>query len=461
MSNLTFSDIIKEGWEHFQSSSFSVSTNNNDERINADEIKQNISIIATMVAQGHAGYNTFDKNSKELFEGRIEKLYNNAPIVAKPSNLMKVINSTLKALPDKHLVLSDSKGNNPFYEAIQGNVGENIAQSANKRYELLETQKDGKNIGIISLPIAGITDTNQLKIFAKDLKTHIFNAGGDEKFDSLIIDIRGNQGGSALSFEYLARTIYGNEVANCETSSYRDTKQADMIRHINGELSKSDFAKRLKDNAYSGENITTFNTINHREDYPAFVNGGYKKPIIVLIDSNTASAAESIYPMLKDHPGVTFIGEKSSGCYTEVSGENSLPLPCGYKIKIATKHLSMPKEFGNTETIGFVPNIETKGIDAFEYTLKNINIINKVSQNKINRFAQNKNIGLRIDKKQISTIDDQYLRGLNSGLEESFVKNLFISLNPEEGKEQKWDYIAKQSNISKNIQTFNQTQLNK
>ncbi|MDR1694130.1 MAG: S41 family peptidase [Lactobacillaceae bacterium] len=451
MKKASFSEIVNEGWGHAEASLF----DSDDKRPQKDrfltkkEQRKSLSIIACMISEGHAGYTNFDEASKKLFEERIEKIYNNAPELVKASELMRIVDASFKALPDKHLVLSNSDGNNPFYKHTNGNVGQNIAENAEKRYELSSREENGQKIGIIALPKSGIYNIEELMDFSKELKSHIFNPDGSEKFDSLIVDIRGNGGGSALGFEFVSSTLYGNEVQPCETASYRDTKQADALRCLNGELSKDEFNQRLANDAYTGENITVFDMKNYEETYPAFESGGYKKPISVLIDRNTGSAAESTCAMLRNHPGVTLIGENTSGCYEEVSGENSYPLPCGYNVKIATKHLSMPKSSGFEETKGFAPDINTAGKDAFDYALENIANINEDANNRINAHVPEKSSEPKED--QISITGAQYVRALRQGVDKSVVENLYKALNGEK----KWNFIVKQSGIETGMQQEN------
>ena len=52
--------------------------------------------------------------------------------------------------------------------------------------------------------------------FAKDFEKARFDENGNENWDSIIIDARGMPGGNSAPMEFLARSLYGNEVRSCD-----------------------------------------------------------------------------------------------------------------------------------------------------------------------------------------------------------------------------------------------------
>lgn len=103
---------------------------------------------------------------------------------------------------------------------------------------------------------------------------------------------------------------------------------------------------------------------------PAAVDGpryGTTRPVFVLIDRRSASAAESLAYFLQAFRRVTVVGEQSAG------GANPgglVRLPAGFMAFIATGRVTNPVTGGNWEGTGVTPNIVTAAADALDAALK-------------------------------------------------------------------------------------------
>lgn len=397
---------------------------NDNPQISIDEQKHEIAVMARLISKGHVAYPLWDSAITEKFKEKVVDLYNNINLATDVKSFYSQIDGLLQKLPDEHLRVATGNGNLLPREQNEVSVGHNI-ETSNKKWNI-SALDDGKT-AVIALPKLGNTNPNEWLEFAKDIDNKLFDENGKEKFESVIIDIRDNPGGAAVPFEILAKKLYGNEVAPFEKSAYRDTKEADYIRCVNGEISKDKYEDRLKNHDYSGKYVEICNYSAHDQEYPAFAKGGYKKPITVLTNRQTASAGESLCQFLKHHPGVAYVGENTAGCYAEVSGK---PIMSKFDkgIKIGSSHCF----FENNESFerkGFPVDRNTNGQDAFEYTKRNLAMINVRAKLKLKDYQPSE-----IPKKDFNKLannDIAFVRGINDGMDIGQVKNLYSAIYPD------------------------------
>lgn len=419
-SKLTFEEIINTiSFEDIEKSS---DTPAQSGLMTKEDQQKDIAGIGRLIANGHVGYNLWDETTKQQFENSIAEFYNGNLETTSVKDFCIKLDNVLQKLPDEHLKISPSKGNllprDPNYVA----VGHNICKD--KKWEISET--NAGNTAVIALPALGNTSPNEWLQFSNELDKKLFNPDGSEKYDSLIIDIRDNPGGASIPFELLAKKLYGNEVAPFEKSVYRDTKEADYIRMINGEISKDTYQHRIQTHQYSDTLVPICDYSSHQNKYPPFAKGGYKRPISILTNRNTASAGESLCQFLKHHPGVTYIGENTAGCYAEISGE-SVRGKFGYGVKIGSTHAFFEK--GETfERKGFPVDINTSGQDAFAYTKEHLQQINHIANEKLSIRESG---GEYIPFTQLANNDFAFIRAINQGMDITAVRNLYARLYPD------------------------------
>ena len=388
--------------------------------------KRELASLARLISRGHAGYTLWDTSVKNEFEERLSDMYNGLTEQTDVKSFYKQVDGVLQILPDEHLKVSPSKGNLLPREPNPVQVGGNLCQDKNKKWEF-STSDDGKT-AILALPALGNTGPNEWMQFSQEIDEKLFNKDGTAKYDSLTIDIRDNPGGAAVPFELLAKKLYGNEVAPFGKSAYRDTKEADYIRFINNEISRETYENRLKNHEYTGKMIPICDYTGHDKEFPPFAKGGFKKPITILTNKQTASAGESLCQFLKHHPGVTFVGENTAGCYAEISGE-AVRGSFGAGIKIGSTHCF----FENNEIFerkGFPVDLKTRGKDAFEFTRERQDLINARAQQKLEHYM----IGHSPKPKEFNKIannDFAFIRAINDGMNIQAVQNLYSSFYPE------------------------------
>lgn len=392
--------------------------------MNVDEQKKELAYVARMISKGHAGYELWGEEIKRKFEMSIEDIYNAISTPNDVKSFYKKLDKSLQILPDEHLKVSPSKGNLLSREPNTVSVGGNLCQDKSKKWEIIPS--DDGEICTIALPELGSATPNDWLAFSNELDVKLFNQDGSEKYNALIVDVRSNPGGAAVPFELLAKKLYGNDVAPFEKSSYRDTKEADYLRFVNGEISRETFDDRVNNHIYTGKMVEICDYSSHKNDYPPFAKGGYRKPIIILTNRETSSAGESLCQSLKYHPGVTYIGENTAGCYAEISGE-AFRGKFGYGVKIGSTHAS----FENNEIFerkGFPVDINTSGQDAYLYALDNINDIKKQANERIAKYTP------PITKKEFNKLannDFAFIRAINTGMEVEQVKELYEAIYPD------------------------------
>ena len=422
---------------------------NDDMEISAEEQRREVEKIARLISLGHPGYTTWDRETTEKFEHAIEDLYNG---ISGPKKLKtkgetekgeegfyNQLDKALQILPDEHLKVSPGKGNLMPRTPNEVSVGKNSCPEE-KPWEIKQSE-DGKSTILAIGDLGTATPQDWLKL-QKEVHAVLFNEDGTEKCDSLVIDIRSNPGGPTIPYEMLGKMLYGNEVAHFEKMVYRDTPENDYIRAVNGEISKEEYNRRIKEHKYTGELITAVDYTDHDQEFPPFANGGFKKPIVLLTNRETASAGESLRQYLNGHPGLTVVGENTAGCHSEISGESPRN-QFGYGVKIATAHAyprkTEEKKKDSYERSGYPVDIETKGQDALDYATGHLDEITAEAQKKIDAYTPPQTAKSRDDR--LAFNDFMFIRELNKeNLSKEQLRDIYEQIYP--GKAGKFDDIV-------------------
>ena len=412
---------------------------NGDMQITVEEQRRELEKTARLISRGHPGYTTWDRETTEKFEHAIEDLYNG---ISEPKKLKtkgetekgkegyyNQLDKALQILPDEHLKVSPGKGNLMPRTPNEVSVGKNSCPEE-KPWEIKQSE-DGKSTTIAIRDLGTAMPQDWLKL-QKEVRAALFNEDGTEKCDSLVIDIRSNPGGPTIPYEMLGKMLYGNEVAHFEKMAYRDTPENDFLRVVNGEMSQEQYNQRTKEHKYTGELTTVVDYTDHDQEFPPFAKGGFKKPIVLLTNRETASAGESLRQYLNGHPGLTVVGENTAGCHSEISGESPRN-QFGYGVKIATAHAyprkTEEKKKDSYERSGYPVDIETKGQDALNYATGHLNEITAEAQKKIDAYTPPQTAKSRDDR--LAFNDFMFIRELNKG---SFPKeqlgNLYEQIYP-------------------------------
>ena len=354
------------------------------------DVLTNISYFARAISQMHPGWEKWDENpvlkkDKERFEKAIENLYNQQSSLEegkrlKRNDLLAELYKIAGILKDNHLEVFATKqkpnGDIHYYHPVdqktklryrpepKGTVGKNLAFSPEFRKEdrhtrvfhletgplvVAERVINGKKTGIIGLSTCMIqqgspNEASQRHAFEEIVKTLKNNM---QNWDNIILDVRGNSGGVPDYLQKIAETICGTKekLPTCVEAQARKTEEANLRTQF------------YSDNKY----------YTQEKSIPKQYSG--KQKVFVLTDRQTASAAEDVYPLLKQYKGTQFVGENTNGC-CQYGVVNMIALPCGGALQIGS--VFSDYEDGFIEGKGHKPDINCSGHDALQEALGKI-----------------------------------------------------------------------------------------
>lgn len=206
-------------------------------------------------------------------------------------------------------------------------------------------------------------DGHLIKTFLEDL----------EDFDSLIIDIRGNTGGSTKYWtQYLVPALINEQVVSYQYLCFRGGAYAErFITHRLGydyaELNAidDDFLTNLSGNV-PDEIRTEFDYYyERRKTIEPVAEEGYSGDIYLLVDRYVASSSEDFLQFVRDTNMALIIGEFTSG---ETSGFDSLLLRLpnsGYVIQFPGAML-LNSTGMNVQETKVAPDIHVEGSEALK-----------------------------------------------------------------------------------------------
>ena len=246
--------------------------------------------------------------------------------------IIKVDDKEASTLTTDELSKYIRETNKPKFKIVVERDGKTKEFTINKKTVVLKSvkseviEKNNKKIGYIYMSIFALNTYQQFK--------DELNALESKGIDALIVDLRANSGGEL------------NAALNI-TSLFMD---------------KSNIIYQIEDK--EGNIEKTYSKGNENKKYK----------IVVLVDENTASAAEVLTAALKENLGATVIGKKTYGKGTV---QTLLSAPNGQKYKITTSRWLTPSGDCINEK-GIMPDIEvsiegkedTQLLKAVEYIVK-------------------------------------------------------------------------------------------
>ena len=278
----------------------------------------------------------------------------------------KNLSKYMRPFKDKEKTLAEWSRERPLKvrHPEHGNVGKNVGYDTQQLTRILmctnqvasqgvaslvvgERTVGSQTFGVLGIPDCTVhwgtsqekTEMEKLNCLVQTLKKNYQN------WDGIIIDVRGNYGGTSIALDEIAQTLCGEKVPYCLESKKRHTKEAELREVVS----------------------------THTQEQPKWTPRSFQKqgnqPVLVLMDGQTASSAEAIVPMLQHYKGATFIGENTMGC-CQYGGVKPVPLPCGGILHIGTVFRTYEK--GMVECVGHRPDIECSGRDALQVAFEQI-----------------------------------------------------------------------------------------
>ena len=336
---------------------------NPDAQLSAEQVRREVSIIARTLIFGYCGW-PFHKEivKRKVLKGLCDT-YDNARDM-KVGKFFDQVGAALREIPDSHIRLEmGNKRTWCKHKHKYKNVGKNLA--AKDESARLEKQGNIAVIAIYSLYRKDWMDkygTKEGDIFLEPFKEGCKKILEDAA--ALIVDLRGNGGGTSNPTNWLANYLYGANAKSCVKSYMRATDEGGILQSIDPNTSWS-FMDRTKDPAVSEDNT--------EKPQPEFASKtrGYAKPIYILIDRKVCSSAEMFITRLKHHPYMKLVGDNTAGC--EVFGNmRSVYLPHS-RMELVVGIVYRELEQENFELNGYAPDIECReGEDAFDMAMKEI-----------------------------------------------------------------------------------------
>ena len=198
------------------------------------------------------------------------------------------------------------------------------------------------------------SDDNSIEKFLEDGK--MLNG-----VDKLIIDLRGNPGGSMINIEKWYKGFTGQSLPNdiVEAGLYTDTSIALSENKFKSKKNEPEDIKDIcldKIESYSKKDFYPGWSPIKYEESPSIENDSN---IIILVDKNTSSAAEFFVYYLKKMEKVSTVGTITNGCV--LTGNcNTAYLP-NSNIKINISHkIYMSKDLNNIDGLGLMPDYWVK-----------------------------------------------------------------------------------------------------
>jgi len=319
-------------------------------QIPSNLVKRDVAILARLLINVYCGWPFHREIVKRKVLKKLLFVYNNAHDMT-PTDLFNELKDVVAFIPDGHMYLHFYK----YYALYNSgrknkNVGKNLAAANN-----LVTEIKPGNVAVIAFHGMYRDDwvAKQLLEFKDSL----------DKSSALIVDLRGNGGGTSKYSDVLAKYLYGGDIRSEKKTFVRNNPDAArFLPMVRPDGAWWDKVKGDTDPLFCGE-----------EPLVSFDAGkGYDKPIYILTDGRTGSASEMFLLRMIHHPHVKVVGDNSMGAL-EYSNVGQAILPSS-NIVVGLGLSYYELEFDNFESKGYKPDILCKdGQDAFEVAMADLN----------------------------------------------------------------------------------------
>ena len=322
----------------------------------AQQVRHDISVIARTFIHGYCGWPFHTEIVKRQILVKLLKIHNNASDMT-IKEFFDLLKPVVAKIPDNHIRFILGHGDYTAKTELarkHKNVGRNRATFDEKiKVEKIE------DVAVLAIrTLSNWQDEHFDKI--KELENML------DESKCLIVDLRGNGGGSSSPTNKLADILYGAKTGGLVRSWIRTTPEATIIQNLekNKQWANLD---RSKDPTI----LADFSKMPP----PAFAsdNSGWARPIYILTDRGTCSSAEIFVIRMIRHPNVKYVGDNTGGM--EIYAEMGFVVLPNSNIKFGIGNVYHELEQKNFELIGHKPDIKCQdGKDAFEVAINDYNM---------------------------------------------------------------------------------------
>lgn len=317
--------------------------------LTADDVRHDISVLARYLIRVYVGWPVHNDIIKRKVLTKLTKAYKSAHDMT-TDELFDSLKGVVEQIPDNHIAIrfnkvrAGTKAKRPLK-----NVGKNFAGTLPIKTKL---RKD--DVAVIGFNT--MLRTDEFRDIVLDFQNNII-----PKSKALIIDLRGNGGGSSRYSDGLARFLCGSDIESMKKTFVRTTPEAQKVqRAYYPDAPWSDIAISEKLQLWKKGTCFKINKKN-----------AYKNPIFILTDARTGSSAEMFLLRMVHHPMVTVVGDNSAGM--EVYGNMCHGFLPHSNITVSVGMNYRILEYDNFELHGYKPQIKcAEGIDAMDLALATI-----------------------------------------------------------------------------------------
>lgn len=323
-------------------------TQNADMLISADDVRHDTAALGRILINAYCGWPFHTEIIKRHVLKELLNIYHNADDTT-AGEYFKSLGPVISDIPDNHIMLRFQKEKiKSKFRKTNPNVGKNITDS------MIKTSVDN---GVAIVGLAGMYNNDPFCDILLAFEPEI------RKSRALIIDLRGNSGGNSFYSDQFAWRLCGVKT-NCVKRTYvRKNPDARKLWQKDYGMDKNDDIDESV--LYEYDTNIKFNS-----------DTGYNKPIYILTDCITMSAAEMFISRMKKHPMVKLVGENTAG--GEVYGNMSFVSLPHSRVVIGVGTIYRELEYPNFETNGFTPDILVNpGDDAMRVAFADIELQQK------------------------------------------------------------------------------------
>ncbi len=315
-------------------------------KLTADNVQHDISVLARYLIRVYVGWPKHNDIVKRKVLSRLIKMNKSAHDMT-ANELFESLKGVIEQIPDNHISLVFNK----VHAGTKANrshkdVGKNFAGRQAIKHKLRDD-----NVAVIGFNAMLKND---------EFRDAILKFQNNElpKSKALIIDLRGNSGGSSFYSDKFAFFLCGKPIDSAKKIYVRTTPEAQKIQAMS-QPNASWTAIPTSEKLQLWKKGSSFK-IDRKQ--------AYMKPIFILTDEHTGSSAEMFLLRMVHHPMVTVVGDNSAGM--EVYGNMGHGFLPHSNITVFVGMNYRILEYSNFELHGYKPQIKcADGIDAMDMAL--------------------------------------------------------------------------------------------